>query len=69
MRKLYPGFETYEEDEADREDAIVLAKARGKGAPKKKKTKEGELLILILCCCGSGGVVIGKSVLANFVKL
>lgn len=37
---MYPGFETYEEDAADREDAIVLAKARGKGAPKKKRTAE-----------------------------
>lgn len=39
---MYPELETYEEDTADREDAIVLAKARGKGAPKKKRTAEGE---------------------------
>lgn len=40
IMRMYPELETYDEDEADREDNIVLMKARGKGAPKKKRTRE-----------------------------
>ncbi|KAL1583729.1 hypothetical protein WHR41_07489 [Cladosporium halotolerans] len=38
LQKLYPGFETYNDFEEDRLEHILIAKSRGKGAPKKKKT-------------------------------
>ncbi|KAL8732225.1 MAG: hypothetical protein Q9181_004041 [Wetmoreana brouardii] len=37
LKALYPGLETYDEDEEDRLEYLALRKARGKGAPKKKK--------------------------------
>lgn len=37
---MFPEWEAYDDAEADREDKIALAKARGKGPPKKKRTKE-----------------------------
>ena len=40
FKKWFPGMETFEEDRADREDHLVMQKARGKGPPKKKRTKE-----------------------------
>jgi len=38
LRKLYPGYETYDNYEEDRLENIQIAKSRGKGAPKKKRT-------------------------------
>nr|OQO07769.1 hypothetical protein B0A51_17410 [Rachicladosporium sp. CCFEE 5018] len=38
LRKLYPGFETYDEFEEDRLEGVMITKSRGKGAPKKKRT-------------------------------
>ncbi|KAK4987491.1 hypothetical protein LTR66_006483 [Elasticomyces elasticus] len=38
LQKLYPNYETYDEDEEDRLEHIQIQKSRGKGAPKKKKS-------------------------------
>lgn len=38
LKRLYPGYETYDDDEEDRLEGIQIAKSRGKGAPKKKRT-------------------------------
>ncbi|KAL9066716.1 MAG: hypothetical protein Q9161_007398 [Pseudevernia consocians] len=42
LKKLYKGFdeemETWDDDEEDRLEHLVLVKQRGKGAPKKKRT-------------------------------
>lgn len=35
-------METWDDDEEDRLEHLLLAKQRGKGAPKKKRTAEGE---------------------------
>ncbi|MCJ1483083.1 mitochondral 37S ribosomal protein S27 [Schaereria dolodes] len=40
LRKAYPDFETWDDDEEERLDAVELAQTRNKGAPKKKKTAE-----------------------------
>ncbi|CAD6581501.1 MAG: mitochondral 37S ribosomal protein S27 [Alectoria sarmentosa] len=44
LQKLYKGFdeemETWDDDEEDRLEHLLLAKQRGKGAPKKKRTAE-----------------------------
>ncbi|MCJ1224236.1 mitochondral 37S ribosomal protein S27 [Toensbergia leucococca] len=40
LRDAYPGFETWDDDEEERLEAIQLTKQRGKGAPKKKRTAE-----------------------------
>lgn len=44
LQKLYKGFdeelETWDDDEDDRLEHLLLAKQRGKGAPKKKRTAE-----------------------------
>ncbi|KAF6219833.1 hypothetical protein HO133_003658 [Letharia lupina] len=44
LKKLYKGFdeemETWDDDEEDRLEHLLLAKQRGKGAPKKKRTAE-----------------------------
>lgn len=42
---MYPGQETYDEDESDRWDNLALRKARGKGNPKKKRSADGEFLL------------------------
>jgi small subunit ribosomal protein S33 len=42
IRKLFPGFETFDEYEEDRLEGIQIAKSRGKGAPKKKRTAAGK---------------------------
>lgn len=43
---MYKGFdeemETWDDDEEDRLEHLLLAKQRGKGAPKKKRTADGE---------------------------
>jgi small subunit ribosomal protein S33 len=41
LKKLYPGWEMYDEKEEDRLEHIQILKAKGKGAPKKKKTAAG----------------------------
>lgn len=45
LQKAYKSFdeelETWDEYEEDRLEHLVLAKQRGKGAPKKKRTAEG----------------------------
>ena len=50
LKKLYKGFdeemETWDDDEEDRLEHLVLVKQRGKGAPKKKRTAAGKFLIL-----------------------
>ena len=48
LQKAYPGFEGYDEQEADREEHVQITKSRGKGAPKKKRTAAGEFLLLWL---------------------
>lgn len=35
-------METWDDDEEDRLEHLLLAKQRGKGAPKKKRTADGE---------------------------
>lgn len=40
FKTWFPGMETYNEKEADREDHLAIQKARGKGPPKKKRTRE-----------------------------
>lgn len=42
LRKLYPGFDTYDEYEEERLEHVSLMKSRGKGAPKKKTGPTGE---------------------------
>lgn len=41
LKRLYPEYEMYDEEEEDRLEHIQIAKSRGKGAPKKKKTAAG----------------------------
>jgi small subunit ribosomal protein S33 len=38
LKKLYQGYDMYDEAEEDRLEHIMIKKARGKGAPKKKRT-------------------------------
>ncbi|KAG9233131.1 mitochondrial ribosomal subunit S27-domain-containing protein [Amylocarpus encephaloides] len=38
LQKAYPQWETYDEEQEDRLEALKIIKARGKGAPKKKRT-------------------------------
>ncbi|KAK5256545.1 hypothetical protein LTR16_003024 [Cryomyces antarcticus] len=38
LQKLYPNFETWDEEQEDRVEHILIQKSRGKGAPKKKRT-------------------------------
>lgn len=42
LKKLYPGYEMYDEAEEDRLEHVQITKMRGKGAPKKKKSAAGE---------------------------
>ena len=44
-------METWDDDEEDRLEHLLLAKQRGKGAPKKKRTADGESPLFAL----SGG--------------
>ena len=44
-------METWDDDEEDRLEHLLLAKQRGKGAPKKKRTADGESLCLLLLDC------------------
>ncbi|PIA98109.1 Mitochondrial 37S ribosomal protein S27 [Cercospora beticola] len=39
LKRLYPGYELYDDFEEDRLEHLQIAKSRGKGAPKKKKAK------------------------------
>ena len=52
LKKLYRGFdeemETWDDDEEDRLEHILLVKQRGKGAPKKKRTADGESSLEVL---------------------
>ena len=53
MQKAYSeedGYELYDEREAYFAEKAVIAKARGKGAPKKKRTKAGMCFFLLLSC-------------------
>ncbi|KAL8838032.1 MAG: hypothetical protein Q9170_002313 [Blastenia crenularia] len=45
LKNLYPDLETWDDDEEDRLEHIVLLKQRGKGAPKKKSSKDGKVPI------------------------
>ena len=55
LKKLYKGFdeemETWDDDEEDRLEHLLLAKQRGKGAPKKKRTADGETLFYSVPAC------------------
>lgn len=44
-------METWDDDEEDRLEHLLLAKQRGKGAPKKKRTADGESLCCLLLDC------------------
>ncbi|KAL8704042.1 MAG: hypothetical protein Q9201_002780 [Fulgogasparrea decipioides] len=48
LRALYPGLETWDEEEEDRLEYLASRKARGKGAPKKKKSSDGKRILLPL---------------------
>ncbi len=45
MRRAYPDWEVFDEDEMERVEKLERAKARGKGAPKKRRTKAGMLVM------------------------
>jgi len=45
MRRAYPQWEVFDEEEMERVEKLERAKARGKGAPKKRRTKAGMLII------------------------
>jgi Mitochondrial ribosomal subunit S27 len=45
MRRAYPDWEIFDEEEAERVEKLERAKARGKGAPKKRRTKAGTLIV------------------------
>ena len=47
-------METWDDDEDERLEHIMLAKQRGKGAPKKKRTADGESLPLSPLRCERG---------------
>ena len=47
-------METWDDDEDERLEHIMLAKQRGKGAPKKKRTADGESLPLPRLRCDGG---------------
>ena len=47
-------METWDDDEDERLEHILLAKQRGKGAPKKKRTADGEPLPRSRLKCGRG---------------
>ena len=47
-------MDTWDDDEDDRLEHIMLAKQRGKGAPKKKRTADGESLPRSRLRCDSG---------------
>ena len=44
-------METWDDDEEDRLEHLLLAKQRGKGAPKKKRTADGAYLFCLLLDC------------------
>ena len=46
-------METWDDDEDERLEHIMLAKQRGKGAPKKKRTADGEPLLRSRLRCDS----------------
>ena len=57
-------METWDDDEEDRLEHLLLAKQRGKGAPKKKRTADGESLFLFavgLCVKAKGTLIRGSS--------
>ena len=45
MRRAYPDWEVFDEQEIERVEKLERAKARGKGAPKKRRTKAGMLIM------------------------
>lgn len=47
-------METWDDDEEDRLEHLLLAKQRGKGAPKKKRTADGGSTLYPICRCGRG---------------
>ena len=47
LKRLYPGYELYDDFEEDRLEHLQIAKSRGKGAPKKKNSKTGKLISLM----------------------
>lgn len=42
-------METWDDDEEDRLEHLLLAKQRGKGAPKKKRSADGESRAVCRC--------------------
>ena len=56
LQNLYKGFdeemETWDDNEEDRLEHIVLAKQRGKGAPKKKKSADGNCFLSWIMAVG-----------------
>jgi small subunit ribosomal protein S33 len=55
LKNAYKHFdeemETWDDDEEDRLERLILAKQRGKGAPKKKRSADGKCA---LCALGGG---------------
>jgi hypothetical protein len=45
MRRAYPDWQVFDEEETERVEKLERAKARGKGAPKKRRTKAGMLIM------------------------
>ena len=41
LRRAYPDWDVFDEEEMERVEKLERAKARGKGAPKKRRTKAG----------------------------
>lgn len=60
LKRMYPGYEMYDDFEEDRLEHLQIAKSRGKGAPKKKNSKNGEFVPL-----GGGG----KGMIVGFAEL
>lgn len=46
LKRMYPGYEMYDDFEEDRLEHLQIAKSRGKGAPKKKNSKNGEFFFV-----------------------
>ncbi|KAL8794035.1 MAG: hypothetical protein Q9195_003335 [Heterodermia aff. obscurata] len=51
LMDLYPGLESWDDEEEDRLEHLDRLNARGKGAPKKRRTKEGELIVFAVGEC------------------
>ena len=56
MKAMDPNIEMVDEDEEERTEALMLRRARGKGAPPKKKSKAGTWIFFISLCGFLGAV-------------